>query len=100
MNELVQIQTPGILWLLGSIGGVIEIIIFIVGLLVIPINNLNLELKLIKLLFYAKTSDDLLFDQKRAGACCVEPNPVSKNGKKKKEVRFQIDEEDANQIHV
>ena len=49
---------------LGQIGGVSEILIFLVGIVIYPISEQSFNLKVMKLLYLARTADDTLLKKK------------------------------------
>ena len=77
---------------LGQVGGVAELIIYLIGLALYPVSKQSFMLKTIKLLYLARTVDDTLL-RKKARA-------KSKNGKMQKEVRFQFDQNDKKHFNV
>jgi hypothetical protein len=53
--------------LLADIGGVMEIIIFLVGIVIIPISKFSFDLTAIKQLYLVRTADTTLFDKNEQG---------------------------------
>ena len=47
--------------LIGDLGGVMEVFIFVVGVLVYPINKHSFTIKSLKRLFIARTTDQTIF---------------------------------------
>jgi hypothetical protein len=82
-----RIVTNDFLGFLGQIGGVLEIFLFIFGLLLSPLSEQSYTLKIMKNLFYARTSEDKLLGK-------AERRTRSRDGKMRKEVRFEFDHDD------
>jgi hypothetical protein len=51
----------GLLDLLGDLGGVLEFIVVLVGLLIIPFSSYSFNLKAFQKLFLANTKDESVF---------------------------------------
>ena len=78
---------------LGYIGGVMELFMYLFGLLMIPLNEQSFYLKVIKHLFYARTHEDSLLSK-------AERRTRSRDGKSRKEVRFEFDKDDMKNINI
>lgn len=88
-----QVSPPlSIIWFLGAIGGVFEVMWFTVNFFLSPFLDFCFELKVLRRLFVARTQDDhILLGRKK--------RKVIVNGKRK-EVRFDIDPQDKNYLEV
>lgn len=48
---------------IGDIGGVVDVLIFVLGIIINPVQYLNFILKALEKLFLAKTKDNKMFNQ-------------------------------------
>lgn len=75
---------------ISDIGGVFEIMIVVVGILIYPLSKQAFVLKMVKLLYRVRTSDRLLLS--RSDQAKINPQ----TGKLQKQVRFEFSSDDEN----